>query len=55
MVRNNDFKKGVATASFAILKPVEFRFLRLTQTGRRHNADNILVLDDVEFFGILSE
>jgi hypothetical protein len=40
-------------ASFTCQAPVEFRFLRLTQTGPRHNGNDYLVLQAVEFFGTL--
>jgi hypothetical protein len=43
------------TASFAVSKPVEFRFIRLTQTDKRHDGSDYLVLCAVEFFGTLSE
>jgi hypothetical protein len=52
---NQDFKDW-NTASFALSKPVEFRFIRLTQTAKRRDwGDDKLVLDAVEFFGTLSE
>jgi hypothetical protein len=43
------------TASFVIADPAEFRFIRLTQTGRNHAGDDELLLRAVEFFGTLSE
>jgi hypothetical protein len=42
-------------ASFAVSKPAEFRFIRLTQTDKRHCGDDYLFLWAVEFFGTLSE
>jgi hypothetical protein len=51
---NQDFKTQ-NTASFAVSKPAEFRFIRLTQTGKRHRNDDVLMLGAVEFFGTLSE
>jgi hypothetical protein len=51
---NQDFP-GWNTVSFAVSKPAEFRFIRLTQTGTRHCGDDYLVLRAVEFFGTLSE
>jgi hypothetical protein len=51
-----DFKTGVNTGSFAISKWVEFRFIRLTQTDKRHYvSDDELALRAVEFFGALFE
>jgi hypothetical protein len=59
---NQDFKKGLNTASFAVSNPAEFRLIRLTQTGERYCGndlldwcDDYLVLKAVEFFGTLSE
>jgi predicted nucleic acid-binding Zn-ribbon protein len=54
---NQDFE-GWNTASFAVSNPAEFRFIRLTQTGKnhkRHDGSNCLYLYTVEFFGTLSE
>jgi hypothetical protein len=51
---NQDFK-NMNTVSFSVSKPVESRFIRLTQTGKRHCGDDILDLYAVEFFGTLSE
>jgi hypothetical protein len=59
---NQDFKDW-ETASFAVSRPVECRFIRLTQTDENHDDDdsldndgrNELRLYDVEFFGTLSE
>jgi hypothetical protein len=39
--------------SFAVANPAEFRFIRLTQTAKRHAGDDVLGLQAVEFFGIL--
>jgi hypothetical protein len=52
---NQDFKDDYATASFAVSKPAECRFIRLTQTDKNHRSDDCLVLVSVEFFGTLSE
>jgi hypothetical protein len=53
---NQDFTLvGYPIASFAVSNPAECRFIRLTQTDRRHNGDNHLLLRAVEFFGTLSE
>jgi hypothetical protein len=46
---------GCAAASFAVSKPAEFRFIRLTQTDQNHAGEDQLVLYAVEFFGTLSE
>jgi hypothetical protein len=42
-------------ASFAVSKPAEFRFIRLTQTDKDHDGRDDLALDAVEFFGTHSE
>jgi hypothetical protein len=70
---NKDFKAdswetlnaGHGTASFAVSKPAECRFIRLTQTGKRHpindpffkscNGDDHLVIRAFEVFGTLLE
>jgi hypothetical protein len=53
---NQDFKNWWNTASFAVSKPAEFRFIRLTQTDKRpFYDDDVLSLCAVEFFGTLSE
>jgi hypothetical protein len=51
---NQDFKFP-NTTSFAVSNPAEFRFIRLTQTGKRHDGYDSLALLAVEFFGTLSE
>jgi hypothetical protein len=51
---NQHFKK-LNRASFAVSNPAEFRFIRLTQTGKRTYGDDYLSLQAVEFFGTLSE
>jgi hypothetical protein len=43
------------TASFAVVKPAECRFIRLVQTDKRSNGNHRLSLYAVEFFGTLSE
>jgi uncharacterized coiled-coil protein SlyX len=43
------------TASFAVSKSVECRFVRLTQTGWNHYGDDDLVIEAFEFFGTLLE
>jgi hypothetical protein len=55
--RNNQDFKGwrAAMASFAVSKPAECRFIRLTQTDKNHDRNDYLVLRGVEFFGRLSE
>jgi hypothetical protein len=54
---NQDFKDGTATASFAVSKTGECRFIRLTETGKTHPPfpGDSLLLCAVEFFGTLSE
>jgi hypothetical protein len=42
-------------ASFAVSKLAECRFIRLTQTGRRHCGDDNLLIFAFEFFGTLLE
>jgi hypothetical protein len=42
-------------ASFAVANSVECRFIRLTQTGKRHWGDDILNIYAFEFFGTLLE
>jgi prefoldin subunit 5 len=53
---NQDFKGNRRdTASFAVSNAVEFRFIRLTQTGEDHRGKNSgLAIDAIEFFGTLS-
>jgi hypothetical protein len=43
------------TASFAVSKPAEFRFIRPTQTDKNHYGYDYPRLSAVEFFGTLSE
>jgi hypothetical protein len=52
---SQDFLQDWNTASFAISNPMECRFIRLTQTDRRYQRGNDLLLRAVGFFGILSE
>jgi hypothetical protein len=53
---NYDFNHSyIQTASFAVSKPAEFRFIRLTQIGTNHFRNDQLGLAAVEFFGALSE
>jgi hypothetical protein len=53
-IDNQDFSSWTATAaSFDILQSSEFRFIRLTQTGKRHDGRGYLSLRAVEFFGTL--
>jgi hypothetical protein len=47
--------RGWPTESFTIAKPLESRFLRLTQTDAKHRGGDELLLGAVEFFGTLSE
>jgi hypothetical protein len=49
------FKYDWGPASFAVSKPAECRFIRLTQTGKRHNGDDYLSIVAFEFFGTLLE
>jgi hypothetical protein len=42
-------------ASFAVVNAAHFRFIRLTQTDKRHGGDDVLLLSRVDFFGTLSE
>jgi hypothetical protein len=50
-----DFKDRNVTASFAVSKSAECRFIRLTQTGKRHCGDDCLYIVAFEFFGTLLE
>jgi hypothetical protein len=52
---NQDFKEHWNTVSFTVSKPVKSRFIRLTQTDKRHDGIDYLFLLAVEFFGTLSE
>jgi hypothetical protein len=53
---NQYFAQRRAThASFLIPNAMEFRFIRLTQTGNNHEGDDQLALYALEFFGTLSE
>jgi hypothetical protein len=52
---NQVFKDGEQTASFAVSNAADFRFIRLTQTGRNHNGADDLFLVAVEFFGTFVE
>jgi hypothetical protein len=53
---NKDFEKFREMASFPISRPVECRFIRLSQTGKNHQGKDCLGnLHVVEFFGTLSE
>jgi hypothetical protein len=52
---NQDFKHHWDVASFAVSKPAECRFIRLTQTDKRHDNYDSLFLRAVECFGTLSE
>jgi hypothetical protein len=47
--------KLLGTGSFVVAKPMECRFIRLTQTATNHNGSDILYLRDVEFFGTLAQ
>jgi hypothetical protein len=50
-----DFREGWMTASFAVSKLAECRFIRLTQTGENHDGDDKLEICAFEFFGTLLE
>jgi hypothetical protein len=53
---NVDFNSyGWATASFALSKSAECRFIRLTQTGKNHDGRDDLVIEAFEIFGTLLE
>jgi hypothetical protein len=53
---NQDFKAHAwETASFAVSKSAECRFIRLTQTGKRHYPDDCLSISAFELFGTLLE
>jgi hypothetical protein len=42
-------------ALFALSKSDEFRFIRLTQIGKNHRGDDILLIRAFEVFGTLLE
>jgi hypothetical protein len=52
---NNDLAEMPHTASFAILKPAECRLIKLTQTGKNHDSEEILGMWAFEVFGTLRE
>jgi hypothetical protein len=41
--------------SYSVSNLVEWRFVRLTQTDKKHNGNDALTLGAVEFFGTLVE
>jgi hypothetical protein len=51
---NEDFKAW-EPASFAVANSAECRFIRLTQTDKRHCRDDTLTIRAFEFFGTLLE
>jgi hypothetical protein len=51
---NQDFRRG-EIASFAVSKSAKCCFIRLTQTGKNHNGNDMLVIQAFEFFGTLLE
>jgi hypothetical protein len=53
-VDNQDFT-DTSIASFAVSRPADWRFIRMTQTDKGHGKSDQLVLGAVEFFGTLSE
>jgi hypothetical protein len=52
---NPAFKNGWATSAFPCSRQREFRFIRLTQTGKNHFHVDYLRLRAAEFFGAVSE
>jgi hypothetical protein len=52
---NMDFKGGLGMASFAVSKSAECRFIRLTQSGKRHGRNDLLIIIAFKFFGTLLE
>jgi hypothetical protein len=54
---DNQTSKGAGwvKASFAVATVAECRFIRLTQTDKRHDGQDYMPLQAVEFFGTLSE
>jgi hypothetical protein len=44
-----NFKKGEKEAKFRVLTPIPCRFIRLTQTDRNHEGDDVLALAGVDF------
>jgi uncharacterized coiled-coil protein SlyX len=55
---NEDFKLAssrdpLKTASFAVSKSAECRFIQLTQTGKNHRGNDSLVIEAFEIFGTL--
>jgi hypothetical protein len=53
-MNNRNFANGGKSLAFAVLNQRESRFIRLTQTEKRHRLNN-LVLKAVEFFGKVCE
>jgi hypothetical protein len=51
---NKDFEEGWPTASFAVSKSADCRFIRLTQTSKNHLAGDSLYIRAFEFFGTVS-
>jgi uncharacterized coiled-coil protein SlyX len=52
---NEDFKQEDEVVSFAVSNSAECRFIRLTQTDKRHDGLDYLFIMAVEFFGTLLE
>jgi hypothetical protein len=53
---NQDFNdRSWQTASFSVSRPMQLRFIRLTQTGKRHDGNDFLTMRAAEFFGDLSK
>jgi hypothetical protein len=52
---DEDFRGMLGTASFAVLKSAECRFIRLTQTGKSYFGYDQLAIWACEFFGTLLE
>jgi hypothetical protein len=52
---NNEDFKVLGSVDFSVSNPRQCRFIRLTQTGKRHDGLDFLALGGVEFFGTLFE
>jgi hypothetical protein len=52
---NGDLNNSHAIHSFSIAKSVEYRFIRLRQTGKNHESNDILAFYHLDVFGSLRE
>jgi hypothetical protein len=52
---NGDLNNWLAIHSFSIAKSVEYRFIRLRQTGKSHESNDMLAFSHLDVFGSLRE